>query len=552
MTKVLATTKLEIRNQAGLLNQIAAVYASFMRAAMEYIDNAVDAATGRRLEDASFRGRIDITVDLKARTVVFRDDCGGMSPQQLCALLSSVGESSKRSAPWANGQFGFGVHAFRGFARYAVVTSHKKGYEPGQVTIDREADQSVEISCVSVPPRNCPEGTTIVRIEGFDAHHFRKNQFLAALVAEIERHFDDVLRSGLVEIFISTPDTKPFRIESFNYDALPGVGLKCDIPVVKDDREIGRIGVDVKLLENLHEGRSVILTNKGRRVQAVGELRSYKRYASGIGRSVSVWANHFLTGSIEIHDLVSPTLTRDDLKETANLAPVYAAVMEVQLQVEELVRQRNEERAAKAYEEVASRATDCLAEVLRRYKIRFEDATGIGSSGSTGFREGDLQAFGGSEPGGGGPGGDGIGSGGTKWDGGSSGPGSADTGAGKDGNGTAEPDPGRKGTSSGRGFPTIEFQEYPQEPLRVVLFGATLQINVSHPDFVVRQSDAAAPQRLTAYVAQVIAGPCVEYAFARKGKAITAPAILLEQATDIALLLEESLLAAGVLDEVLV
>lgn len=97
---------------------------------MEYVDNAIDAAEGHRRENSMFVGKVLIDIDLTKKVVSFSDDCGGMSPDQLLALLNSIGESSKKSVPWANGQFGFGVHAFRGFARYATFSSYRRGSSP--------------------------------------------------------------------------------------------------------------------------------------------------------------------------------------------------------------------------------------------------------------------------------------------------------------------------------------------------------------------------------------------------------------------------------------
>jgi hypothetical protein len=53
----------------------------------------------------------------KNRTLRIIDNCRGMSPTQLNALVCSVGESKKKSVPWLNGKFGFGVHSFRAAAK---------------------------------------------------------------------------------------------------------------------------------------------------------------------------------------------------------------------------------------------------------------------------------------------------------------------------------------------------------------------------------------------------------------------------------------------------
>jgi HSP90 family molecular chaperone len=134
---VLAKTRLTIRDQSELLNQIAGTYKDFYRAAMEYIDNAIDAATTLQHRHEQIKPLLRIHIDTNAKTVSFADNCGGMSPQELCELLSEVGRSKKKTVPWANGQFGFGVHAFRAFAREAIFISRKKGQPEACIRIEK-------------------------------------------------------------------------------------------------------------------------------------------------------------------------------------------------------------------------------------------------------------------------------------------------------------------------------------------------------------------------------------------------------------------------------
>jgi len=42
---ILGTTKLNIKDQNAIINQISNTYKDFFRAAMEYIDNSIDVAT---------------------------------------------------------------------------------------------------------------------------------------------------------------------------------------------------------------------------------------------------------------------------------------------------------------------------------------------------------------------------------------------------------------------------------------------------------------------------------------------------------------------------
>jgi HSP90 family molecular chaperone len=195
---VLAKTNLTIRDQSELLNQIAGTYKDFYRAAMEYIDNAIDVAAILQQRGDSVKPHLRIHIDTNAKTVSFTDNCGGMSPAELCELLSEVGRSKKKAVPWANGQFGFGVHAFRAFARQATFISRKKGYPEAQLTIDRTFDENKEVACETTDNKQFDRPGTRVTISRFDSQVFRKSVFMKQLVSEIQHHFDDVLRSGFI------------------------------------------------------------------------------------------------------------------------------------------------------------------------------------------------------------------------------------------------------------------------------------------------------------------------------------------------------------------
>src|SRR5437016_4399587 len=192
---VLARTYLMIRDQSELLNQIAGTYKDFYRAAMEYIDNAIDAATILVQRGESITPVLKIHINSVAKSVSLTDNCGGMSAQELCDLLSEVGRSKKKAVPWANGQFGFGVHAFRAFAREATFISRKKGGQEARITIDRTFDETKEVSCESTDGKQLDKPGTRVIIGRFDPHVFKRPVFMKSLVSEVEHHFDDVLRS---------------------------------------------------------------------------------------------------------------------------------------------------------------------------------------------------------------------------------------------------------------------------------------------------------------------------------------------------------------------
>ena len=72
--KIITQTKLKIRDQNELLNQIAGTYKDFFRAAMEYIDNAVDAASIKKESGAALKASLEIRVDINSKKVYFVDN----------------------------------------------------------------------------------------------------------------------------------------------------------------------------------------------------------------------------------------------------------------------------------------------------------------------------------------------------------------------------------------------------------------------------------------------------------------------------------------------
>ncbi len=550
--KVLGRAKLQIQNQSAFLTQIASVYQSFLRAAMEYVDNAVDAASTIRQNDDAFIGQISINIDTREKSISFQDNCGGMSPETLIRLLSAVGNSQKRGQAWTNGQFGFGIHAFRGFAKTATFQSKTSSGITAQIQIDRDAGESESIPCSDVSDTGpLTYAGTKVTISRFDTGVFKKSGFFEGLIAEIRQHFDDVIRTGIVRITIAVDGGHSEVVTAFDYSALPGETITETLSLSNGSQ----LRADLKVLDKISESRAPALTINGRRIQQISELRSFRSFAKAAGRGTAVWGNPFLVGSIEVAGALEPTLTRDDVKAGETREEAFASLLELQLRVEEAIRERMEQKRQQAYDSLAKKVSDCLASVLRKYKIQFDFDAGSNSSEGISQKSDGPNPFGGDQPGGGGAGGDGVGGGGhKKGDGGDTGPGNSDTGGGDKGPGKSQKDgdgDGGVGSSSGAA-PQINFSEFPETDERVIAFGSTLTVNTAHADFASRKVDGSATvgTRLVAYVAQVVAGPCVEFLYAKRGKPLIA-ANVANQVTDIAVRLESLLTETNILEEMI-
>ena len=545
---VIAKTRLTIREQGELLNQIAGTYKDFYRAAMEYVDNAVDAATMLHKSGESFKPVLEIHVDTATKQITFTDNCGGMSPQELCELLSEVGRSRKKTVSWANGQFGFGVHAFRAFARQAVFISRKKGTPEARIKIDRTLDENSEVACEATDGKQLAKLGTRVVISRFDRQVFKKAIVFKALVSEIEHHFDDVLRAELIKIVLTEDRSRPYECKSFDFSELPGVPLKKKVSASIDGVE-RRVTVDLKILDRVQDNRLPILTNKQRRIQSICDLKSYKNFLRNRGETSYVWANPFVTGFLEINDLCSPNLTRDDLRDSPARDTLYDQLLQVQKELQTLVDDTMNRKSQESFKKLGHVMSDCLSRILRNFRLQFEQLAPSGKPGKFEKRMteglGDVP-FGGDESGGGGPGPNDIGSGGKAAIDGKSGVGNQDQGGGNalkrktSGEGVSEE---QLVTSPG---PRIEFQNHADED-RVIDLGNSLIINTQHPDFIQRNAGKSGriklDPRLLNYVSLVIAPPCVHRLFERRGKVPTA----LEAGTniiDLSMKLEQELISA--------
>ncbi|MCP4653589.1 MAG: hypothetical protein GY858_09460 [Candidatus Omnitrophica bacterium] len=522
--KTIAKTRLQIRDQNELINQISGTYKDFYRAAMEYIDNSIDAASMPEFQSKRMVPRIEIHIDADKKTVSFTDNCAGMAPDELCELLSSVGRSRKKAVAWANGQFGFGVHAFRAFAKDAVFISRKKGCKEAVIKIDRTVDERKDVHCYENSKNELTDCGTRVTISRFDPHVFKKSSFAIALAGEIEHHFDDVLRAKRIRIFINEKGKKHYECKYFDYSKLVGPELKRSVNFDNDESGIS-VEVDLKVLDKAQENRLPVLTNKRRRIQSISDLKSFKNYLRLHGDISYVWTNPFVVGSIEINNVCSPNLTRDDLKDSVNREKLYEILREVQTDLKILIDDAMNKKTQESFKKISKIMSDCLSQILQKFKLEFEQLVPSGEPGTynekPNSQDGDVPFGGEDVPGGGGEGANGTGSGGSISDAGQSGPGDSNTSGGS-GAGQASSTSGSSNekviTSPG---PKIEFQNHAGED-RVIDLGNSLIVNTQHPDFISRNVNKTGrvkfDVRLLSYVSQIISPYCVHRLFEKRGR----------------------------------
>lgn len=346
---------------------------------------------------------------------------------------------------------------------------------------------------------------------------------MKSLVSEVEHHFDDVLRSGFMKIIVTEDNSKPYECKHFDFTDLPGAPLKKAVSIRVGNEE-RKITADLKVLDRVQDNRLPVLTNKQRRIQTIADLKSYKTFLRSVGESSYVWSNPFVVGSIEIHDLCSPNLTRDDLRDSPAREALYEQLFKVQRELQTLVDDTMNRKVHESYKKLGNVMSECLSRILRTFKLQFEQFAPTGRPGTFEKRlvedEGEVP-FGGDQPGGGGPGPDGIGTGGSPSVDGKSAVGDSEVGGGPGGqHKAAGPGTSQEQVTTSPG-PRIEFQNHADAD-RVIDLGNSLIVNTQHPDFIARNVGKAGRIKLDArllnYVSMVIAPPCVHRLFEKRGK----------------------------------
>lgn len=258
---------LQVSNPALLLNHMAERYSSTSRILMEFVDNGLDDAESLFDAESGAYSRevtIDVYVSRSRRTLRILDNARGMSPETLSRVVMRVGESRKRGASFVNGQFGFGMQAFR--AACSTLTVRSSSSTPSSTTTttthlsSTAATESAEAKATAFQirvqrekdsfqleplPPTAPEASSLlgrtgteVLLEGFDPQWVDETFSVDAIAREVESHFERLLARRNLQIRIWDADVSGAdeaeasmrRCSPVDYAALcPGASVRKDV-----------------------------------------------------------------------------------------------------------------------------------------------------------------------------------------------------------------------------------------------------------------------------------------------------------------------------------
>ncbi len=532
--KQLRSVRLRISKPRDLVNNIAGTYETVYKALMEYVDNAADAAV-----ESMIKGHLVITIDNVKGEVAFFDDCGGMSPDELGRLLENIGDSTKEHRMWIKGQFGFGVHAFRGFARYAEFITRKKGYQSCRLIIDRNSDHDVDVPVTSFEwELGEDKNGTMVKIYGFNQGVFKRKSFASKLRETIEENFDEVINNGILEVKIRDGQGSVSEpCVPVNIASLEGSPIIQEIPV-KIDGNIGSIKVNLKVIEGSTPRQRVSLTRNSRRILTIGDLTSFRNHLKRSLRTIDVWNEPHLTGAIEIGHIANTNISRNDLQPGNGRDLLYEELEHIQSIVESKVKDYYNKRRDRQLDAVSEVLSERLTNILKRFKTKFLKEVIQPKGAETGGSSGIEVMPGGTDAGGNGIG-DVPGAGGQRNDGGggdtprAGGIGSGSSGATIGGGGKE----GAGKSTLARSGPTIEFHHL-EPQIRCQLVGSQITVNTDNPDFKQRSPRAGEiDEKLLFHIARIISPELTLKVYTDKGE-IPTPKEFADRSLDLNILIE--------------
>jgi len=342
---------------------------------MEFIDNALDDAESfYDAESNRYRRpvKVDVVINQDAAGLTITDNCRGMAPDMLRRVTTHVGESTKRGQSFVNGQFGFGMQAFRACCHKLTVRSRASpGEVPIEMTIDR--DQSSGFVMRQVPEKRGPRarlmpatGTMIVLSDFDSVWKSGDNELSAdAIAEEIEMHFERLLSRGDLKVTVTSSDTGEQRL------CKPVAYVDPDLDVVINgtiDLGGGQVAQTLLAVGDLGKAdeikRPARFFVKGRRIGKTAEIRSF---FTGSRHRWTVWNNPQVMGYMDVigcdNGPLRPVITRDEFKRAEGRGKAFEAIMEA---CEELILDAIEKTNSKRKDQSMKGLEDALTSALSR------------------------------------------------------------------------------------------------------------------------------------------------------------------------------------------
>eukprot|EP01134_Creolimax_fragrantissima_P002206 CFRG2206T1 len=353
---------LTVANPAVILNNIAQRYESLTRVLMEYIDNAIDDREFEfRQNNYSYDRPVDIRITLNSRerTVRITDNSSGLDKEQLAQVMLTAGESKKKGVPWLNGQFGFGIHAFRAAAQSIRIESKKDGNPLVSVSLNR--DQATNID----PPIEISEADTPIECSGTNVYissidmEWLRGLNIHVISDEIQYHFERLLSRPNLSICVEEIQDNVIiqrQCAPFHYENIAGQEFKRSFIVNNHP-----VSVHLKVTNQEYAGRTPRFFSLGRRINEISKVQSFTKLSFHKG---AIWSNPLIIGYIDVTDAVETVITRDEFKTGKERRMLYDHLLEMESSIKNALDKELEKHMVKDMKQYGDKLSKAFYEIM--------------------------------------------------------------------------------------------------------------------------------------------------------------------------------------------
>ena len=382
---------LTLPSPAVLLNAMAERYTTTSRILLEFVDNCLDDAEAlyepaddddQVNTEGKYQRPIEVVVRFDAKAIRISDNCRGMPRDDLTKVVLSVGRSAKKGAPsFLNGQFGFGMQAFRAACEtLRVISKHDGDGAPTPFAIDVHRSRTDGFRVVPFDDASVRdlEGTgTTVELHDWDEQAMDTSP--ADMSREVELHFERILARQNLTIVVEDHTVDPPVVHTCaptapdDDDVLARVQLGFVWPPPEEESDDAKakrqhIAADLFVLRRPREGhRPPRFFVQGRRISDVGATKSFTDLTR---KRWSVWNHPCLGGYISVtgsrEGALQPVITRDEFKRTRMRKACFTELLAVtESRLEEALEQINERNTDASMTKLEGVLSACLQGVTR-------------------------------------------------------------------------------------------------------------------------------------------------------------------------------------------
>lgn len=359
---------------------ISSLYNDTNRIFMEYIDNSIDSADQQyfKKELGGYVRPIEIVVKIEGKNykdgkVTISDNCFGIT--NFTKIVGSIGNSDKKAQAWTNGQFGYGIYSFMAACDTLQVYSKLEGDNAVFLPIDRKEFKKERQEDVNIPDpdkiNSFPHSSgTIIKLMDFDKLMWSGID-IDVLKIEIERHFESILRRKNLTVKLVNADNEEMICTPFDYESIDGEiyeNFIQDLILDKDGRRKTKstihldypVHIYLKMTNGQVIGKPPVFVSKGRRICEIKDVKSFKsRHKSDI------WGHSNITGFVDLHDLLGPTIARNDFKNDKNSLALYAMLYQLEEVILDFVKQSNKQSEDRHYQQLEDVLNKALSKLAR-------------------------------------------------------------------------------------------------------------------------------------------------------------------------------------------